>query len=163
VAIPVSVFALEISATAENNVASAQILDDITITNSRILNFGQLYSSELTTDGTIIMQGNAAGTLTGTNATAVEVGTNTSAKFDVTGSANAVYIITLPSGDVDLTGSSTGTVIKLSSFSTDVTSPLLDGDGEQSFYVGATLTIPSAAVPAGDTYTGTYDVTVAYN
>jgi len=162
VAIPVSVFASDVSATATGNVASAQILDDISVSNEVPLNFGQLYSSGLTAGGTIIMQGNAAGTLTGTNASAVEANTHSSAQFDVNGSANAAYIITLPTTDVDLTGASTGTVIKLSAFTTDVISPTLNGSGEQTFYVGATLTVP-ASVPGGDTYTGSYNVTVAYN
>lgn len=81
--------------------------------------------------------------------------------FDVSGSANATYQITLPTdGEVTLTGSQ-GSSMTISSFTS---SPAGDGQlnslGTQTLYVGATVGVGSNQAPG--TYSGSFTVTVVF-
>lgn len=79
----------------------------------------------------------------------------------MTGVPNAPFDITLPA-DGTITVTSGGFSMDVDTFRHNQGSqPLLDGAGERSFAVSATLRV-GANQPEG-TYTGTYNVTVAYN
>lgn len=83
------------------------------------------------------------------------------ATFDVSGSANATYQITLPTnGQVTLTGSQ-GSSMAVSAFTS---SPAGDGQlsslGTQTLYIGATVGVGSNQAPG--TYSGSFAVTVVY-
>lgn len=83
------------------------------------------------------------------------------ASFDLTGSPNATYQITLPAdGQVTLTGSQGGSMT-LSSFTSSPSGQgQLSSVGTQTLYVGATIAIGSNQAPG--TYSGTINVTVVF-
>ena len=149
--------------------ANATIAKPITITKTADLNFG-----------IIVPNGTGNGSLTVTVDTAdartiasnvdgsLLGGTVSSAAFNVTGRPNATYAITLPAASFNITGTNTGATMSVGSFteSTGVLGGTLvvggtPGLGEHAFSVGATLTV--GETQAADDYTGSLNVTVAYN
>ncbi|PCI06504.1 MAG: hypothetical protein COB81_00350 [Flavobacteriaceae bacterium] len=155
------------TATVSND-AFATIIAPITIAKGQALNFGAIIKGA----GTVILStegvrtndysafaGEAAGNQSGT----VTAGT-----FDVTGENNYTYAITLP-GDVILTevidGTATMTVNAFNcKTATDADAGLdgtLNSSGADVITVGAKLAV--SATQASGVYSGTFDVTVAYN
>ena len=151
-----SVKAQTASATATAN-ATATIITPITIGKVADLNFGNIVAG--TGAGTVTVPTEGARTKTGdVILPAATPGTINAAKFTVTGLADATYTITLPgSATISETGGKTMTVTFTSNPSGTGT---LTG-GTQDLFVGATLNV-GAAQTAGN-YTGTFNVTVAYN
>lgn len=158
----IAVFA-QPKATATANI-SAQIIRPIEISKTADMNFGNIISS--TEEGTVVLSTDNSTTVTGgafrPNAT---LGTITSAVFETTGFANAVYAITLPSGNsVKISNGGTGSANEMF-VNTFLSSPsengILGTDGKQSFNVGATLIVK--ADQATGVYTGTFDAKVNYN
>jgi len=142
--------------------ASATIVTPINIANDGVaLQFGKLASgttsgtAQLSTDNKLTVNGGI--TKVSTNATTVPT-------YTVTGESGALYSVTLPGNNdvtLTLTGAEPMTVTNFTTnLSGDITDQTLTG-GSVTFQVGATLNVNAAQV-AG-TYTGTYDVTVAYN
>lgn len=159
VAIPVSVFA-QFSAN-DDGTARARIVTPISITNVDDLDFGSILT---TVAGTVIVNPDAAGTLNALS-TLTPGSETASAQFNVVGSPNATYTVTLP-GVLTLapalgTGVNT-TVITVDPFSSSVTTNgLLSASGTQTIYIGGTLNVPVS--PMADNYTGSFTVTVDYN
>lgn len=129
----------QVSDTAD---ALIEVQAAISITQQQDLDFGT------------VVQGDATGT--------VAPGDGTAGIFDVTGSPNTAYTITLPAAAVNMTGP--GADIEVNTF---VSTPaagangMLDGTGAQELRVGAT----HAAIPVAQTagsYSGTFTVEVAY-
>jgi hypothetical protein len=85
------------------------------------------------------------------------------ASYTVTGNQSATYAITLPAnGTVKISNGTPAQDMNVRDFTCSL--PLrtsLEASGNGSFTVGATLDV--AGSQAAGTYTGTYDVTVAYN
>lgn len=154
--IPLAVCALSVGAAhAESGTANASVITPLTLTESSTLEFGQLSSSAAS--GTVVIDSADGRTVTG-GATA-EGGTFRSGAWAVSGEASTAYTITLPSSDVTLT--SGGNNMTVNTFTDDKSgSSTTDGAGADTFKVGATLTV--GINQASGTYTGTYDVTVAY-
>ena len=126
--------------------------------------------------GTVSQNNGAAGTVVvlpagGRSATGgarlSAAGPGAAAAFTVTGETTSAYTITLPTSDVTLTGSASGTMtantftVAQGAAGTVVgnVGTLVGGTGNLN--VGATLTM-GASQPSGD-YTGSFAVTVAYN
>ena len=84
-------------------------------------------------------------------------GNNSRAEFTVTGKSGQTYSVTLPS-TATLNGPSGATMSAGSFTSSDIDTLGSSGD---VFYVGATLSVANGQ--AVGTYSGTYDVIVAYN
>lgn len=156
------------SATVSNVSASARIYVPITVslTNGG-MSFGDIFASPAGGDVTLDPQNN---TRTSNGPTTATTGTVSAAAFKVTGKRNATYAITLPAdGTVTLTGA--GTAMPVSKFTASVAgvaatttaTGLLPSaaNATQTFTVGGTLTL-GANQTDGD-YTGTFNVTVAYN
>lgn len=80
------------------------------------------------------------------------------AQFTVTGEATYGYAITVPSGSITISNGTT--TMSVGSFTASKASGTLTA-GTDTFKVGGTLTI--GAAQATGSYTGTFDVTVAYN
>lgn len=133
--------------------ARANVLAPLAITTgANALSFGDV-SADASAPSTVTID--TAGTATTSGAWAANNGT--AGDFNVTGGANAAYNVTLPTAAVTLTsGPNTVSVDNFVSSATGTLDPL----GKESFKVGATLTL-GVDQPAG-LYTGTYDVTVAY-
>ncbi|KAF0196210.1 MAG: YapH protein, partial [Bacteroidetes bacterium] len=87
------------------------------------------------------------------------IGTYNNAIYTATGEPNATYSITLPASTTISSGANSMTV---NNFTSDPTpTGLLNGGGSQTINVGATLNV--GASQATGNYSGTYDVTIAYN
>lgn len=134
--------------------ASANVLAPLAITISGpALSFGDV-SADSTAPSTVTIDA-ATGAATASGAWAANNGS--AGGFRVLGGASAGYVITLPSAPVTLT--SGANTVSVDSFTHNATGTL-DASGVEVFGVGATLTL-GADQPAG-LYTGTYDVTAAY-
>jgi len=147
-----------------NGTATATIIAPITITNSTDLAFGNIVADQ-TTAGTVLLSASASPTRTPTTVVLpATTGTVTAAKFRIGGATGFAYTVTLPASAATLTrvsGSETMTVDtfidSLTAHGGTISATATDND----FYVGGTLHVGSAQV-AG-TYTGTFNVVVAYN
>jgi hypothetical protein len=145
--------------------ASATILTPISIAKNEDMLFGNVVTSSeagtvvLATDGQ--REGSPNTTLTGTNGT----GTVRAAKFTVTGDSDTMFSYEMPETITLNAGTNSMTVdtIKINAGTAETgnsgTSRL--ESGEQTLLIGGTLNVGANQV-AGE-YSGTFDVTVAYN
>ena len=92
----------------------------------------------------------------GTNGSLTDYG---AAVFLVTGAISTSYAITLPTAPTTIT--SAGNTMSVDAWTGSATSLTTSVIGESNFKVGGTLHV--AASQKNGTYTGTFDVTVAYN
>lgn len=138
---------------------SATIITPIAISKTVDLNFGNIVAG---TAGTVTVGTDDSRSSTGgvTLPTATP-GTITAAQFDVTGLANATYSITVPAS-FNVTGP--GDDMEVSTFVTDPTpTGTLDGSGEQTISVGATLAVGANQTAGTYTNADALVITVAYN
>ena len=149
------------SATAS---VSATIVTPISISKTNDMNFGRV--AVTSTAGNVILA--PAGTRSTTGGVTLPSTGGTSdvspAIFTVSGTANYTYSITLPSTDVTISnGSATMTVNTFTSSPTVASGGTLDGSGDQTLQVGATLHV--SANQAAGLYTSAtpFTVTVNYN
>jgi hypothetical protein len=142
------------AASATSN-ADAVVIAPIGISNTTGLNFGRVAPTGVA--GTVVVD--TADGRTSTNVDLVSGGTVTSADFAITGEASEGYSITLPASATITSGANNMTVDTFTHSAGG--SPALDGTGNHSFSVGATLNV--GAAQAVGTYTGTFSVTVNYN
>ena len=155
------VFAAGNTATTSAN-AKVKIRKAITLTKTADLDFGGVIESGNAADtGSVTVS--AAGAMTSTGASiSGTFNTTAGAAFNVGGSKNATYVITLPSTAVSLTGSNGGTLnVDTFTSATGSGTATLSSTGTDTLTVGAKLTVPGNATE-GD-YTGSFSVTVAYN
>ena len=147
---------LSIAQDTKSVTANVEILAPITISDVVSMNFGKLlsvndaYDVDLATTGTITSDNKAAIQLAGTTA---------AGSLKVSGATDANFVLTLPSTDIDITGA--GDAMTLTSF----VSNLKDNKGKilsggTPVTLGATLKVN--AKQAEGKYTGTFNVTVAY-
>lgn len=135
----------------------ANIVSTISITERNGLGFGDISSSAVA--GTVVMA--PSGTRTTTGGVTINFAiAGSAAAFDIVGDANASYAITLPVSVV-LSDASSNTMVVDSFTSSPTPSGVLDGSGQQTLYVGATLNV-GANQPFGS-YSGLMSVTVEYN
>jgi hypothetical protein len=150
-----------LQAQTENTDAFANIVNPITISETRSLHFGTMSVSS--SAGTCILA--PAGTRTQTGGVTLTnfTPTATSAAYSVSGAASIAYNITLPSTSVTVTRSGGSQTMTITAFTSNKTgnASILSGTGTDSFAVGATLNVGASQV-AG-LYQGNFNVTVAYN
>ena len=139
--------------------SSGAIVADITLTKTSDLNFGDVIAGG--TSGTVVLSAAASPTRSVTGGTQLgnAIGV-TSATFTVGGEGASTYSITLPSSDVTITSGANSMIVNTFTSSPSGTG-ILSG-GLQTLYVGATLSV-DASQAAGDDYTGSFNVTVAYD
>jgi hypothetical protein len=155
------------STATTNGTATATIVRPITLTASRDLAFGNVVPGATT--GTMVLtaaSSTVASVTGGVTKPGTQVGTVTSAQFDVGGEGGFTYSITLPASAATITSAASDTMtVDTFTSSIVVTAGALSGSigsaGTQTFYVGGTLHVAANQNP-GD-YTGTFAVTVAYN
>lgn len=143
--------------------AFATIVTPISITQTADLHFGNVAIQAGGGTGTVVLNAETDVRTPGGDVTLPATsGTVNAASFDVAGTANYTYAITLPSTDHTITdGTNTMIVNGFTSF--PATTGTLDGSGEQVLKVGATLNV-GANQPAGTYQSGTpFTVTVNYN
>lgn len=141
--------------------ATATIVTPIAITKTADMNFGNV-AVQSTTGGTVVLPPSATPTRTTTGGVTLPAtaGTVTAAAFTVTGEDGYTYSISLPTSVTITSGANSMTA------GTFTSSPSGTGtltSGEQTLYVGATLSV--AAAQASGTYVSAtpFNVTVNYN
>lgn len=144
--------------TTESGTATATIITPLTVTAGDDLAFGN-----------IAVSANDAGTVTITSAGVITSdggatipsipGTQNPASFTITGQANCAISVYLPEDGVVTIGNGTDDM-NVNDFENSAISAL-DGSGNGSFTVGATLEV-GAGQSTGN-YTGEFDVIVIYN
>lgn len=144
-----------------NATATAELVEALAADEVTQLNFGRF--TDGATGGTVTIAATLAGTMTVTgDVSSIGGGSPSSASFEISGQANMEVKVTLPeAGTVDLTHATSEDVMNVAAFSVSDATPLLNESGEATVYVGGTLTVPNTGIARG-TYTGTYDVTFAY-
>lgn len=144
------------SATA-NATATAEVLAPITITKTVDMSFGDLYADNLAI-GTVAL--GTDGTRTAGGAVTLGPTGGAAATFTLTGTASAAYSITLPGVAVQLDSGANNMLVD--TFVHDAGgAPALDGTGNGTFNVGATLNV--GINQAAGTYVGNFDVIANYN
>jgi hypothetical protein len=140
--------------------ATATIVTPIGIANAGNMNFGNVAVSAVA--GTVILAPAGTRTTLGGVTLPATPGTVSAAHFNVTGTANFTYTITLPSIATTVTsGGNTMTVDVFTSFPSGTGT--LSGAGAETIDVGATLNV-GISQAAGTYVSGTpFDVTVNYN
>jgi hypothetical protein len=138
-------------------VASQQALAvAITITQQLDLKFGR-YATTVSQGGTVTINPSTGGkTLSGALSDLGD--SHQRAQFSLTGDPDAAYSITLPSQITISSGANTMTVNAFTSSPSG--SGVLDGTGNATLYVGATLTL--SANQASGSYADSFSVTVDY-
>ncbi len=142
------------AADTESANASATLVAPVTLTKQAALDFGRLSSG--VAGGTAVISSAGARSVTGD--VVEEGGTPSTADFDITGEDGLVYDITLPSS-ISLTSGANNMTVDTFTSDQAGNSGTLTG-GSDSFSVGATLNV--GASQATGTYTGSFDVTCAY-
>jgi hypothetical protein len=146
------------SATTGAN-AAATIVTAISLTKTADMNFSDVVTGA--TSGTVELTASASPSRSALGGTRLGNSTGiSSATFTVAGDPEATYSISLPVVESELiSGIHLMTVDSFSS--SPIGSGLLSESGFQTLYVGATLNV--GASQANGSYTGTFEVTVAYN
>lgn len=152
---------LYVQAQTENTDAFANIVNPITISETRSLHFGTLSVSAAA--GTCILAPAGTRTQTGGVTLTSLSPTATSAAYTVSGSANLAYSITLPTAPVTVTRSGGSQTMTITAFTSNkaANASTLSGTATDNFTVGATLNV--AANQVSGLYQGNFNVTVAYN
>ncbi|HXO20043.1 MAG TPA: DUF4402 domain-containing protein [Thermoanaerobaculia bacterium] len=137
--------------------AAAEIVSAISISNNTNLEFGQIVPSVVI--GTVTMS--TAGVRSSTGGVTLGNGVVPNASsFAVTGAPSNTYAITLPTS-ITLTAAA-GAPMTVDTFVSDPTvAGALSVAGAQTLLVGATLHVGVSQV--ANPYSGTFNVTVAYN
>ena len=147
-------FGSEAKAASTTGTATANIVTPISIAKVNDLAFGSI--APTSSAGTVTIS--PAGVLSSSNVTTL-TSTRTAGSFTVSGQDNCAYTITLPAnGVVTLSGPAGSTAMAVSDFTSSAGTITA---GSAAVYVGATLAV--GANQATGLYTGTFNVTAAYN
>lgn len=168
VIVMVAGFSAKMNAQAtENTAAAAQIVTPIAISETSPLHFGTM-AVLAGTGGTAVLSTQGVRTQSGGVNLSVQTPSASNAAYNVSGAVNTAYGITLPASiTVTETVSSTATMIinnllaRTISAGVDGLTGTLSAGGTDSFTVGGTLNVAAGQVTG--LYTGSFDVTVAYN
>jgi hypothetical protein len=148
----------------ENTAAAAKIVTPLSITETSSLHFGTM-AVLAGTPGTCVLSTQGARTQSGGVNLSVQAPSASNAAYNVAGAVNTTYAITLPSTINVTSGASSMTISSLlartASAGTDGLTGTLSASGTDDFTVGGTLNVSAGQVTG--VYTGTFDVTVAYN
>ncbi|HNR28573.1 MAG TPA: DUF4402 domain-containing protein [Bacteroidales bacterium] len=141
----------------QNANAGATIVTPISLVKNIDLNFGNIAAGA--SDFTVALSATGTRTSSGGIGTLPSVtGTVAAAKFTASGLAEAQYSVSLPASPITISAGS-GKDMTVSGFVADTDDKVLTG-GSDEFTVGATLNVK--ANQAAGAYTGTFNVTVAY-
>ncbi len=149
-----------------NTTAGAKIVAPITIAKTSDLQFGTM-AVLAGLPGTCILSTQGARTATGGVNLSAQTPTTANAAYTVGGAINTTYAITLPSTITVTNGTAAqdmtinALLSRTASAGADGLTGTLNGSGADSFTIGGTLNV-AAGQPAA-VYSGTFNVTVAYN
>lgn len=145
----------------KSNQGRAEILTSIALTTVTPLEFGGIAIG--IAQSTVKVDTASARTLVTGDATLLTTNhTPTAAYYTLTGTGSTLYTITIPTSDVIITKVSGSATMVVNNFTCTypTLTHVLTSAGIGQFHVGATLTV--GATQIGGTYTGPFDVTVAY-
>lgn len=138
--------------------AKATIVQAISIAESSQLNFGKIIAAS--TAGKVAIQTTGIRTIASGNIVLFNQGSaHQAGVFTVSGTPNATYYLVFPT-QISLTGPTGSTPMTVEGF-VHSANGTLNSSGEETFNVGATLNVGANQTPGE--YTGTYQVTAAYN
>jgi hypothetical protein len=151
----------------ENTSAAANIVTPIAISETSSLHFGTM-AVLAGTGGTCVLSTQGVRSQTGGVNLSVQTPSASNAAYNVSGAINTTYAITLPAS-ITVTESllNTATMVidglkaRPASAGQDVLTGTLSNSGTDSFTIGGTLNVAGGQVTG--LYTGSFDVTVAYN
>jgi len=156
VGVSTTVNAQTASATASAD-ASARIVAPLEISKVADLKFGNIAAGPEA--GTVVMSDADVRSATGGVILIAAGNVSNAAKFDIVGYPDASFTISLPAS---ITLASDKNEMEVDNFVSSLgASSNLDGSGEAELKVGATLNVD--ANQAVGLYTGSFDVTIAYN
>jgi hypothetical protein len=148
----------------ENTAAAAKIVTPLSITETSSLHFGTM-AILAGSPGTCVLSTMGIRTQTGGVNLSVQAPTASNAAYNVSGAINTTYGITLPSTITVTSGASNMTINALlartASAGVNGLTGTLSASGTDNFTIGGTLNVAAGQVTG--IYTGTFDVTVAYN
>ncbi len=136
--------------------AGARIVTPLTIENDEALEFGDIISAAN------VVTISPAGARSAENPDALLVTasrTPQAAEFTVVGETSLSYTVVIDDSII-LTGATTSETMTVDNFQHNATGTLNATTGEETFSVGADLTV--GATQASDIYTGSFTVTVTY-
>jgi hypothetical protein len=136
--------------------ATATVVPAITISKTSDLQFGLIVAGP---GGTLTVATDSSRTVNGPAGLTNASFPVSAAAFTVTGGANLVYSISLPTS-ATLSGPSAASMTVSSFTSNPASTGTIGSGGTATLHVGATLTLGAAQTPGA--YTGTFSVTVNY-
>jgi Mat/Ecp fimbriae major subunit len=143
-----------------SNTANATVVASLSVSSTQTLEFGRF--SVGATGGTVAISTADVRSATGSVQLITLGSTIRAASYTLAGAANAGYSIALPSANVTLTSGINSMVIAPGTWNSNpAATGTLDGSGAATVKAGATLTV-GANQAAGD-YSGSFNVTFAYN
>jgi len=128
-----------------------------TLSNTSPLSFGAFTAGS---GGTIVLSTAGARSKSGGVLLVSQGGAAAAAQFSVTGTASAVYTITLPVDGTVLLSDGSNSMALNGFASSPAGTGILSGGGTAVLSIGATLTVGNAQAPGS--YTGSFNVTVNY-
>ncbi|MEQ1498404.1 MAG: DUF4402 domain-containing protein [Novosphingobium sp.] len=137
--------------------ATAEVLSSLTVTvdPGSQLDFGQIAANN---GGTVTVNADATVASTGD---LISTGTRSPVALTVTGSANSMVFVTLPTTAVNLTRVGFTETMSLGGFNSSPNGAFqLGATGTGNFTVGGTLTVGASQTPG--VYRGTFSVSVEY-
>ena len=155
------------SATVAATAVGAKLIVPMTLTQTAPLHFGSITLLDAT-GGTVVLPSNSATrSFTGKVSASTITPVATNAAYNVTGTMNVTYALTLPAtvvvtetlGDAVMTISTM--TARFNGAAADAVVSTLSATGTDNFTVGGTLTVDAAQT--GGIYAGTFPVTVDYN
>ena len=160
-------FSAKVNAQAtENTAAAAKIVTPIAITETSPLHFGTM-AVLAGNGGTCVLSTEGIRSQTAGVNLSAQTPTASNAAYDVSGAVSTTYAITLPAS-ITVNGSGAGVQMIINNLLARTASAGANGligtlseVGTDNFTVGGTLNVDAGQ--EADVYTGTFDVTVAYN
>jgi hypothetical protein len=141
---------------------SATIIIPLTATEASQLNFGRFFPGDQ--GGTIAISPN--GNVSTSSTVVADASPRNPGSFFVSGQVDATFSIALPEGPATLTSTSDSKTMMVSDWvsipDNNVSGIKLDG-GIQTVLIGATLNVGSIDENPRGIYTGSYQITFAYN
>lgn len=140
--------------------ASVVLGNVITVARSADLAFGRIIITNAASPATVTV--GTANSVTGiSNATEMSGATIGSASFTVSGVADATYAVSFPQASISLGGGASPPTVDTFTSNPSGSAGLLSAGGTQTVSVGGTLHVPANTTTGA--YTGTFQVSVAYN
>jgi hypothetical protein len=155
--------ALAQNSATQSTTGTTRVIQPITLTKNTDLGFGSVVKPNAGTNTVEINASTGSRTVTGGGDAALAPSASGRATYTVAGEGGQTFSISTPvTFDMTKTGGSDTITVTLSqSAATGTISGALGNTGSATFGVGGSF--PVAASTASGNYTGTFDVTVAYN